>query len=87
MSVLDTVKGKMKELADKANDLSGPAGDKLDSAKAKVAHGLEDAGSFVDRKTGGKYASRIHTGVDKAKGLLGKGEKPDGTDGPQQPGE
>lgn len=76
MSVLDTVKGKMKDLAGKANDLSGPAGDKLDSAKTKAAHGLEGAGSFVDKKTGGKYASRIHSGVDKAKGVLGKGDKP-----------
>lgn len=76
MNVLDSVKGKMRELTDRANDLSGPAGEKLGSAKTAVAHGLDGAGKFVDEKTGGKYASTIHSSVGKAKGLLGQGDQP-----------
>ncbi|MBR7839634.1 antitoxin, partial [Actinospica durhamensis] len=79
MNVLDTAKEKARELADKAtdkaSDLSGPAGDALNSAKTAVAHGLDGASKFVDEKTGGKYASAIHTGVDKAKGFLGQGDQ------------
>jgi hypothetical protein len=69
MSVLESVKSKIKELND------GPAGEFLNSAKGAVAHGLDSTGKFVDGKTNGKYASQIHTGIDKAKGLLGQDEQ------------
>jgi hypothetical protein len=69
MSVLEMVKTKVKELTDKS---SGPAGDLLNSAKSAVAHGLDGASKFVDDKTNHKYSSTIHTGVDKAKHLLGE---------------
>jgi MT0933-like antitoxin protein len=85
MNILDTAKGKMRELADKANDLSGPAGEKLNSAKSAVAHGLDGAGKFVDEKTGGKYASKIHNGVGKAKDLLGHGDNQQATGQKDQP--
>jgi len=62
------VKTKVKELTDK----SGPAGDLLNSAKSAVVHGLDGASKFVDDKTNHKYSSTIHTGVDKAKHLLGE---------------
>ena len=63
------VKTKVKELTDKS---SGPAGDLLNSAKSAVVHGLDGASKFVDDKTNHKYSSTIHTGVDKAKHLLGE---------------
>lgn len=63
------VKTKVKELSDKS---SGPAGDLLNSAKSAVVHGLDGASKFVDDKTNHKYSSTIHTGVDKAKHLLGE---------------
>ena len=70
------VKTKVKELTDK----SGPAGDLLNSAKSAVVHGLDGASKFVDDKTNHKYSDTIHTGVEKAKHLLGE-------DGAQQDGE
>ena len=80
MNLLDSAKGKMRELTDRANDLSGPAGEKLDSAKSAVASGLGTAGKYVDEKTGGKYASTIHTSVGKAKDFLGQNEKQQAAD-------
>lgn len=92
MNVLDSAKEKMRGLtdkaSDKANDLSGPAGEKLNSAKGAVAQGLDGAGKFVDEKTGGKYASKINSGVGKAKGILGKKDDrgDSGKAGSDQPG-
>ncbi|WP_051451713.1 antitoxin [Actinospica robiniae] len=85
MNVLDSVKGKMRELTDRANDLSGPANEKLDSAKSAVASGLGSAGKYVDEKTGGKYASTIHSSVGKAKGFLGQNGEQQATDRPSPP--
>lgn len=75
MNVLDSAKEKMRELTGKANEKSGPAGEKLDSAKTSVARGLKGANKYVDEKTGGKYSSTVHTTVDKAKGLFAKDGK------------
>lgn len=80
MNILDTAKGKMRDLTDKANDLSGPAGEKLDSAKTAVAKGVDGTGKFVDEKTGGKYASTIHSSVGKVRRLLDRD-----SDQPPQP--
>jgi len=86
MNVLDSAKEKMRGLTDRAGDLSGPAGEKVNSAKSAVAHGLDGAGKFVDEKTGGKYASRIHSSVGKAKNLLGQGDdQQQPTDHPDKP--
>ena len=63
-------------LFDKAKDLLGQHGDKVEQAIDKVA----DA---VDEKTGGKYADQIDKGVEAAKGLVE--DQADGGAGPQEP--
>ncbi|HEX7716240.1 MAG TPA: antitoxin [Marmoricola sp.] len=42
----------------------------VDSQGDKIGQGLEKAGDMVDKKTGGKYAEKIESGVDKAKDAL-----------------
>ena len=73
MSMFDNIKDKVQGLVDEHGDKAGV--------------GLDKAGDFVDEKTGGKYASTIHGGVGKAKGLLGHGERQaaDRQDRPAQP--
>jgi len=51
--------GALDNLKDKAQDLIGEHGDKVNA-------GLEKAAQFVDDKTGGKYHDKIAGGVDKA---------------------
>ncbi|HEX2119841.1 MAG TPA: antitoxin [Acidimicrobiales bacterium] len=51
-------------LFDKAKELLGQHGDKVEGAIDKVA----DA---VDEKTGGKYADQIDKGAEAAKGFVG----------------
>ncbi len=51
-------------LIDKAKNLLGQHGDKVDGAIDKVAE-------VVDEKTGGKYADQIDKGVEAAKGAVG----------------
>ena len=75
------VKTKVKELTDK----DGPAGDLLNSAKSAVAHGLDGASRFVDDKTNHKYSDTIHTGVEKAKHLLGEDEAQQGGEDSAEP--
>jgi hypothetical protein len=48
------------ELKDKAKDLIGQHGDKVDQ-------GVERAGQFADEKTGGKHNEHIDKGEDKLK--------------------
>lgn len=55
--------GALDNLKDKAQDLIGQHGDKIDA-------GLEKAGQIVDEKTGGKYHDKIAGGVDKAQEAL-----------------
>ena len=59
-------------LFDKAKDLLGQHGDKVEGAIDKVAE-------VVDEKTGGKYADQIDKGGDAAKGYVG------GDEGEQEP--
>ena len=56
---------------DKAKDLLGQHGDKVEGAVDKVA-------DMVDEKTGGKYSDQIDKGAEAAKGLVGD-------EGDQQP--
>ncbi len=58
-------------LLDKAKQLLGQHGDKVEGAIDKVA-------GVVDEKTGGKYADQIDKGAEAAKGLVGD-------EGEQQP--
>ncbi|MGI5505747.1 antitoxin [Lentzea sp. CA-135723] len=48
------------ELKNKAKDLIGEHGDKVDQ-------GVERAGQFADEKTGGKHSEHIDQGEDKLK--------------------
>jgi hypothetical protein len=51
---------KFNELKDKAKDMVGQHGDKVDD-------GVDKAGRFVDEKTGNKHSDQINQGADKAK--------------------
>jgi hypothetical protein len=83
VSVFDGLKGKAGELRAKATELVGQNAD-------KVKGGIDHAGNFVDKKTGGKYADKIDgfqrkasEAVDKADRERGAGEPPAG--GPSSP--
>ena len=54
---------KLNELKDKAKDLVGQHGD-------KVEDGVDRAGRFIDEKTGNKHSDQINQGTDKAKDAL-----------------
>lgn len=41
-----------------------------DKNSEKIEKGVNDAGQWVDDKTGGKYTDKIEGGVDKAKSAL-----------------
>lgn len=57
------------ELKDKAKDLIGQHGDKVDQ-------GVERAGQFADEKTGGKHGEHIDKGEEKLKeGLRNFGDR------------
>jgi len=61
--------------------LTGAAEKKSD----KIEKGVDDAGQWVDDKTGGKYTDKIEGGVDKAKSALddftgGEGSQDSGQD-------
>jgi hypothetical protein len=69
VSTRDTVEGgselmgigdKFDALKDKAKDVLGDHGDKVDQ-------GVDKAGDFVDEKTGGKYSEQVDQGQQKAK--------------------
>ncbi len=62
-------------LFDKARDLLGQHGDKVDGAIDKVA-------DVVDEKTGGKYADQIDKGAEAAKGFVDDAE---GDNAPPRP--
>ena len=61
-------------LFDKAKDLLGQHGDKVEGAIDKVA-------GVVDEKTGGKYSDKIDQGAEAAKGVVGD----KGDEGEQEP--
>lgn len=57
--------GVFDEMKDKVEDL-------VKEHKEQVEKVVDQAGSFVDTKTGGKHSTQIEQGVEKAKDLLGK---------------
>lgn len=61
---------------DKAKDLAGEHGD-------KIGEGLDKAADLINEKTGGKFEGQIDAGVEKAKDLLGDGNAPEASAGPQ----
>ncbi|MFF5791252.1 antitoxin [Paeniglutamicibacter sp. NPDC012692] len=70
MSIFDELKGKAEELKDKATGL-------LHDNSEKISGAIDQAGDFVDEKTGGKFAEHVDKVQDGAKGLL---DKVDGDD-------
>ncbi|MGL3804854.1 antitoxin [Paeniglutamicibacter sp. R2-26] len=70
MSAFDELKGKAAELKDKATGLIGEHSEKISGA-------IDQAGDFIDEKTGGKFAEHIDKAQGGAKGLL---DKVDGDD-------
>lgn len=70
MSVFDELKGKAEELKDKAAEL-------IHGNSEKISGAIDQAGDFLDEKTGGKFAEHVDKVQDGAKGLL---DKVDGDD-------
>lgn len=80
MSVFDELKGRAGELKDKA---AGFVGENAD----KIKGGIDQAGNFVDQKTGHKYSSKIDGLQNKASEAVDKanrGKEPGTGDGPGQ---
>lgn len=79
MSVFDDFKGKASGLKGKATGFIG-------QHEGKIQQGIQKAGGFADRKSGGKYASQINKVREKASGFVEKnadrGDSTDGTSGP-----
>ena len=70
MSIFDGLKGKAEELKEKATGL-------IHHNSEKISGGIDQAGNFIDEKTGGKFAEHVDKVQDGAKGLL---DKVDGDD-------
>ncbi len=79
MTVFDDFKGKASGLKGKATNFIG-------QHEGKIQQGIQKAGDFADRKSGGKYAGRIDGVREKASGFVEKnadrGDSTDGTSGP-----
>lgn len=73
MSFTDKLKGAVGQAKTKAADA-------VDKHGPKVAEGIDKAGSFVDKKTKGKYSDKISKGTIKAKEGLEKLDKKDDDD-------
>ncbi|AVZ75693.1 hypothetical protein SLUN_29290 [Streptomyces lunaelactis] len=71
MGFMDTLKAKLAPAKDKVSGLAHQHG-------GKIEHGLERAAKSVDKKTKGKYSSKIETGTGKAKDALGRIAHKDG---------
>ncbi|NUK56353.1 antitoxin [Streptomyces lunaelactis] len=71
MGFMDTLKAKLAPAKDKVSGLAQQHG-------GKIEHGLERAAKSVDKKTKGKYSSKIETGTGKAKDARGRIAHKDG---------
>ncbi len=73
---------------DKFKDIAMEAKDKavvvVDDHSPQIKEGIGKAGTYVDKKTKGKYSDKIATGTKKASEVVDKVEKPT-TPKPQQP--
>ncbi|RAX51074.1 antitoxin [Arthrobacter sp. AQ5-05] len=72
MSIFDELKGKAEGLKEKAAEL-------IQENSGKIGEAIDNAGNFIDEKTGGKFAEHVDKVHDGAKGLL---DKADGDDTP-----
>ena len=64
MAGFNELKGKVEGLAQKAGEFASQNSD-------KISDGIDKAGDFIDRKTGGKYADKVDGVQDGAKNFLG----------------
>lgn len=66
---------------DKAKDVASQNAD-------AVNQGIDQAGDFVDERTGGKFTDQVDQGQEFVKNQLGNDQQqPPNADGQQQPGE
>jgi hypothetical protein len=65
LSIFDELKGKAEGLKEKAAGLIHENSDKIGGA-------IDNAGNFIDEKTGGKFSEHVDKVQDGAKGLLNK---------------
>ena len=65
MAGFNELKGKVEGLALKAGEFASQNSD-------KISDGIDKAGDFIDRKTGGKYADQIQQGRDTADEKIGE---------------
>ena len=70
MAGFNELKGKVEGLALKAGEFASQNSD-------KISDGIDKAGDFIDRKTGGKYADKVDGVQDGAKTFLGNLGKKD----------
>ncbi|UWX98401.1 antitoxin [Arthrobacter zhaoxinii] len=80
MSVFDELKGRAGELKEKATGFVGQNAD-------KIKGGIDQAGNFVDQKTGRKYSSKIDGFQSKASEAVDKtnrNREPGAGSGPEQ---
>lgn len=70
--------GLFDNLSGKAAQLKKKAADAVDQHSDTIEQGLDKGGSFINDKTGGKYADKVETGKDKVRDGL---DSLDGTTG------
>ncbi|WP_431928168.1 antitoxin [Micromonospora wenchangensis] len=57
------------------SDFLNKAKDFADKHDKQVDQGLEKAGDFADKRTGGRYGEQIDKGVDAAQARTGEGDQ------------
>ena len=67
MAGFNELKGKVEGLALKAGEFASQNSD-------KISDGIDKAGDFIDRKTGGKYADQVDKAQDVAEQKTGHGD-------------
>ena len=72
MSIFDELKGKAEGLKEKAAELIHENSDKIGGA-------IDNAGNFIDEKTGGKFSEHVDKVQDGVKGHLNKDQGDGGT--------
>lgn len=77
MGFLDKLKVKATEVKEKAVEA-------VDDHGPQIKGGIEKAGTFVDKKTKGKYSDKIAKGTKKAEEAVDKIDK-DADKGPRPP--
>jgi uncharacterized protein YjbJ (UPF0337 family) len=67
LSIFDDLKGKAEGLKEKAAEL-------IQENSGKIGEAIDNAGDFIDEKTGGKFAEHVDKVQDGAKGFVDKGK-------------